>query len=342
MKKYYKYMRKMEKYNRFLMGGFKCDKIPKVLATQIEKKFEFSYDVYADNFQKLTQNYYILVDYEKNGIEKIILGTGGGGIVYKGIMKLQNDDDDDIIIPVAIKIITLNDKTINNICSELTAICNLDNNNILKYYGYCDIEEMTKNKENKFCIITEFIAGKELLHEMDTLTLEQKYNITDQLINGLKYLHSNNVYHRDIKVQNIMIDRSNEENIKAKYIDLGLSCVQNLTCQFINFRQGTLIFLSPDFFNKSEQIIKENLDKMDMWALGCVLYMLFTNNILHDFYSNREITQEQKMLLIKNTTQEQVDKEITENMRDLPESIINIVRNLLLVDYKLRNIANFV
>ena len=105
-------------------------------------------------------------------------------------------------------------------------------------------------------------------------------DIIKQLSSVLSFLQRNNISHRDIKPQNILVFKNNIYKVadfgEAKQID-------NITKNLINFSlRGTELYMSPLLFNglRNGQIdIKHNLFKSDVYSLGlCILYAAVTNN----------------------------------------------------------------
>ena len=78
---------------------------------------------------------------------------------------------------------------------------NLDHPNIVKVY------EFFEDSDN-FYLINEFIDGKEILDEIserDMFTEAQAAQIMQQVLSAVQYLHKNNLIHRDIKLDNILL-----------------------------------------------------------------------------------------------------------------------------------------
>ena len=95
-----------------------------------------------------------------------------------------------------------------------------NNENIIKYYG-------TTKDEFQIYILYEYINGEDLQKKILNYGLPSE-NIVKyyfiQILNSIKYLHSINISHRDIKPDNIIITKDNK---KIKLIDFGSSCNLN-------------------------------------------------------------------------------------------------------------------
>jgi len=102
----------------------------------------------------------------------------------------------------------------------------------------------------------------------DTLNEYKIWDYFLQLICGMKYLHDNNVVHRDLKTQNILI---NNETIKI--CDFNTAKILRKKTDATNTFVGSLYYLSPELVHNEYYT-----NKIDIWALGCILYeMLFLN-----------------------------------------------------------------
>ena len=91
--------------------------------------------------------------------------------------------------------------------------------------------------------------------------------IFKQLVDGVSYLHKNNIAHRDLKLENILID----DNKNIKVIDFGFSLVTPRN-KPLNVCCGTPSYMAP------ELIAKKNYygHLVDIWALGILLFVLLS------------------------------------------------------------------
>lgn len=107
---------------------------------------------------------------------------------------------------------------------------------------------------------------------------ELLWNYLIQIANGLKYLNDKRILHRDIKPQNIFLDKNN--NIKIG--DMGLGKILGSQSNYAYTNCGTrlyflwkftslALYLSPELINEQPYNFKS-----DIWAFGCLMYELAT------------------------------------------------------------------
>ena len=90
--------------------------------------------------------------------------------------------------------------------------------------------------------------------------------IFKQIIYGLNYCHSKFIYHRDIKLENIIVC-DDQQNIKI--IDFGFSTFASKS-KFLNFFCGTPSYMAPELCFKREYLGQA----VDIWSSGILLYTL--------------------------------------------------------------------
>jgi MAP/microtubule affinity-regulating kinase len=92
--------------------------------------------------------------------------------------------------------------------------------------------------------------------------------IFKQVAEGVAYLHQQNIVHRDIKLDNILVEESTR---MVKLIDFGFSVVV-AGGQRLKVFCGTPSYMSPEIVRKNEYDGKP----VDVWALGVLLFVLLT------------------------------------------------------------------
>lgn len=136
-----------------------------------------------------------------------------------------------------------------------------------------------------------------------------------QIIDGLKHLHSLNIYHCDLKPENIVIV---DEVIKI--VDFGCSIHSSVNLvsfkkKCINTTPGYGAPETIDFESPGLQVLLEGLD---VWALGCVVYFLFTG--ITPFVQS---TPYETLLCVKN---------IKIRLNILPQDIQNMCKGIFVTD----------
>ena len=194
------------------------------------------------------------------------IGKGSGGTLVYKIKSLENGQY------YALKKVTLsNEEEEKNDVSknEIEIFKTLNHPNLIKY------EKSYKKKNGTTLnIIMEYADGGDLTNQIKKYINENKKIEEDliwywflQICQGIRYMHSKRIIHRDIKCQNIFL--TTEGMIKVG--DFGISKVLEHSFDYSKTPLGTPYFLSPEICSGS----KYNF-KIDMWMLGCVLYELTT------------------------------------------------------------------
>ena len=88
----------------------------------------------------------------------------------------------------------------------------------------------------------------------------------------MAYLHHHNIVHRDLKLDNILIDPSEKNRIKI--IDFGFS-IKATADQKLTLFCGTPHSMDPDISRKKDY----NGHAADVWALGVILFILLTGKL---------------------------------------------------------------
>lgn len=188
------------------------------------------------------------------------LGRGGMGIIYKAVDKKLNR-------PLALKVLPENLKAdpeiLKRFLREAQAAASLNHPNIVQIF---DVEQGEPTY-----IAMEFIDGenlREILKRDKRMPVMAVKRIALQVALGLDYAHSMGVVHRDIKPDNIMLNKNGE----VKITDFGLAKIEYATSMTqIGVVMGTEWYMSP------EQLRGLDADKRsDIYSLGITLYELLT------------------------------------------------------------------
>ena len=150
---------------------------------------------------------------------------------------------------------------------------------LIKHPNILSLKDYYEDRKNIY-IITECCNGGDLLNYIEERNKEKVQisekiaaKITKTIAEGIRYLNFFGVIHRDIKPENIMFEDKND--IKSlKIIDLGVS--QALTYgEVANEPIGTDGYICPEIYMHHNYSFK-----IDVWALGIILYIMITGGIL--------------------------------------------------------------
>lgn len=192
------------------------------------------------------------------------LGKGGMGMVYKAL-------DTEIEERVAVKLlnpeIAADENMIRRFKNELKFARKITHKNVCRMYDLNEYESINY-------ITMEYVPGEDLkssIRRMGPLTAGKAVSIAKQMCKGLKEAHKLGVVHRDLKPQNIMIDRDGN----ARIMDFGIARstkTQGMTKTGMMI--GTPHYISP------EQVTGKDIDqRSDIYSLGIIIFEMVTGKV---------------------------------------------------------------
>ena len=90
---------------------------------------------------------------------------------------------------------------------------------------------------------------------------------------SIDHCHRNNILHRDVKLDNFLVEPSEHHDLKVKLADFGIACLFDKESPPSN-QCGSVLTMAPEML-----IGKVYCHKVDMWGLGVILYELLSTNI---------------------------------------------------------------
>jgi len=189
------------------------------------------------------------------------LGAGGSATVFRGSWNGQE---------VAIKKIS-GVAHLEEMKKEIDALRRLRHPRLVRFIGACVQPPM-------LLVVTEFMAGGSLHDRLFgrgrsmPMAPQQRSAIAFHTAEGLGFLHSQRVVHRDLKSMNILLD--GQQN--AKICDFGLAhqmCMESThIARKLDGEGGSPRYMAPECYDASHGKLTE---KVDVWAMGCILIELF-------------------------------------------------------------------
>ena len=139
---------------------------------------------------------------------------------------------------------------------------------------------------NKFYTVMDFAEGGELtllLKDKGALSEDEAKKIFKQIYEAVCYIHSQNIIHRDLKPNNILF--LDKERTQVVIIDFGISGMANGN-QREKIKAGTTSFLPPEIASGEEFSSNQ---KLDIWAMGIILYLMVEGSYPFDGKNTKEI-----------------------------------------------------
>ncbi len=248
------------------------------------------------------------------------LNHGSQGKIYKGFNRITHTD---IIIKVIKK------SNYNH--------CDFIKNEFIFYNLHLYHKNIIRYKniflKNKNCHIIMDYYPQDLYYYY----AEQKYTLKEteikiiikQIVNGLYFLSKHNIYHGDIKLENIMLTKKNDiTNLKLIDFTNYIIIPKNKNYSIIPLDEyGTISYLAP------ELLIGKFYKNSDVWSIGVLIYLLLTDKIIQNEYT------------ILKQTQQTIDKELQKienyetsfNFKNLIYSLLQVNPQIRLTLKELKN-----
>ena len=203
-----------------------------------------------NNKNRILSNRYEIIEH---------VGIGGMSYVYKA---LDTKTGQIVAIKILKEELQNDEEFVKKFKDEAIASKKINHRNVVNNYDIVD-------EDNLHYIVLEYIEGETLnkyIKKRGRLSNEEVVSISKQIAEGLEAAHLKGIIHRDIKPQNIIIDKNNV----VKITDFGIARAITSTTKNISVI-GTVHYISP------EQIRNESVDyRSDIYSLGCTMYEMIT------------------------------------------------------------------
>lgn len=201
-----------------------------------------------------------------------VVGTGAFATVKKAVERTTGKT-------FAVKIINKR-KVMGNLSGvsrELDILQKLKHDRIVRLKGFYQ-------DNDNYYLVMEFVSGGDLMDFVaahGAVGEDAGREITRQILEAVAYMHAKGISHRDLKPDNILIEQ--DDPVLVKITDFGLAKVQDNTT-FMKTFCGTLAYVAPEVIsgkidNSQDENTIEYSSMVDMWSLGCLVYVILTGHL---------------------------------------------------------------
>ncbi|KAL7449477.1 hypothetical protein ACHAWC_001535, partial [Mediolabrus comicus] len=262
-----------------------------------------------------------------------VIGEGGFGQVYRAKRRSNGKQ-------VALKRIPKEWTESDEFQREVNALCRL--NDVAGGHPHiCQMYDVFED-DDEYWLSMELIEGGEVfehLIENGAYSEAMAATFLRQFAEGLAFMHSAGVVHADLKPENLMLSSWDEEKAEVKLVDFGCSLIVSNKDPTEDDDQS---YPSTVAYDPPEKIINKSAPnfKSDVWAAGCILYIILTGSHPFDKYSNcsdEEIAEKLRSIGLGKT--KLADVIFDERTALLSPSVISLLRHMLHPDPEKRTTA---
>ncbi len=188
------------------------------------------------------------------------IGLGDRGIVYRA----ERREGDPVAVKVLHRHLVTNTELRGRFLREARAEMNLDHPNICKVLDCAETDGIP-------FLVMELYEGETLARRLAQGPIPMVFamDIAHQIASGLDYAHGEKIVHRDIKPDNVLLDRHG----RIRILDFGLAQVsdgEDLTLYGGGRQLGSPSYMSPEQIEGAVDL------RTDLWSLGVTLYEMLT------------------------------------------------------------------
>jgi len=194
------------------------------------------------------------------------LGRGSFGEVKVAI---NIHTEREVAIKIIDKSVGKSEEELNQLQEEIRILSLLNHKNVVRLYDVIETDSNTY-------IVMEFIEGQELFDYLIArrrLPEDEARTLFQQIVDGVDHCHSRKIAHRDLKLENMLLDRRG----MVKIIDFGLAA-EITPGERLTKSCGTLNYAAPEIFSATEHNGYEG-PEVDVWSCGVILFALLCGRL---------------------------------------------------------------
>ncbi|CDW89426.1 protein kinase domain containing protein [Stylonychia lemnae] len=224
---------------------------------------------------------------------------------FGSVIKVKNTEDQKLYAMKIQNLKNLMTHTADNYSKEMLRIIREINTFKLTHQNITKFVESYFTQDDQFVIVTELAESNLCTYrENNELTNAQIADIMIQIVKGTIHLHDQNIMHRDLSPDNILVF---ENGKKFKICDFGLSQMLNESYTVV----GKQNFIAPEIvfgeeFGYSNQV--------DIWSLGIILYYLCTKQYQYQGKNISDLKKQDKTIRIRLQGQQKIFQQLLNKM----------------------------
>lgn len=204
-------------------------------------------------------------------VVEAVVGTGGMAVVYRAYDKLRKQT-------VAIKVLRPEYESdaefVRRFSREAEAASKVSHENIVNMF------DVGKDGDVRY-IVMEFVDGqtlKEMIRAQGRINPDVALRMTIRILAAVDHAHRNGIIHRDIKPQNIMVDRHG----RVKVADFGIARLKASQTTRIDGENGASALGSVHYFSPEQARGEVADEKSDLYSVGVCMYEMLTGQVPFD------------------------------------------------------------
>ena len=204
-------------------------------------------------------------------VVEAVVGTGGMAVVYRAYDKIKKQT-------VAIKVLRpeyeQDEEFVRRFSREAEAASKVSHENIV------NMLDVGTDGELRY-IVMEYVDGqtlKNMIREQGRIHPDQALRMTIRILAAVDHAHRNGIVHRDIKPQNILVDRQG----RVKVADFGIARLKASQTTHLDSEGGASALGSVHYFSPEQARGELADEKSDLYSVGVVMYEMLTGQVPFD------------------------------------------------------------